>query len=425
MNLRLFLPACLFIAAPSLVNAQVSIHEVCASNIDIILDEEGDSSDWIELWNPGASAVSLNGWYLSDDADEVLKWALPHQTLAPDERLPVCFVLAGFTGRGQSYLETHPWKRSVASLYDEACAAGDAPRAILVFPDCFTALGGSQYVNSSATGRYEDHIVQELVPWVDERYPTLPGRRAVCGKSSGGFGAMHLSMRHPEVFPAVGSISGDCGFEFVFAAELLACARGLLVREQTPAEFLAAFRDDPDLSGDAHAILNALAMAACYSPAPETGLGFELPIDLQTGEQPQDRQLHASPTGDLVRQSTRDGHAGDASQVTLLDPVEGLAKIRCARVDAAAAEDRAALAADAHHVVRAAQLHRHRLLARHHFDARFGTGDGHFFVKIVGDTNINGIDVVTTQNVEHVLVQHAVVVCVMSIDILLHCLTPG
>ena len=181
-------------------------------------------------------------------------------------------------------METHPWKRSVASLYDEACAAGSVPRALLVFPDCFTAFGGSQYVNSSATGRYEDHLIQELVPWVDERYPTLPDRRAVCGKSSGGFGAMHLSMRHPGVFSAAGSISGDCGFDFVFAAELLQATRGLLVREQTPAEFLAAFRDDPDLSGDAHAILNSLAMAACYSPAPETDLGFELPIDLQTGE---------------------------------------------------------------------------------------------------------------------------------------------
>ena len=215
-------------------------------------------------------------------AREVPVWLPPD--LAPDERLPVCFVLAGFTGRGQSYLETHPWKRSVASLYDEACAAGDAPRAILVFPDCFTALGGSQYVNSSATGRYEDHVVQELVPWVDERYPTLPGRRAVCGKSSGGFGAMHLSMRHPEVFPAAGSISGDCGFDFVFAAELLQAARGLLARAQTPAEFLAAFRADPELSGDAHAVINSIAMSACYSPAPETELGFELPVDLATGE---------------------------------------------------------------------------------------------------------------------------------------------
>lgn len=213
---------------------------------------------------------------------EVPVWLPPN--LSPEERLPVCFVLAGFTGRGQSYLETHPWKRGVASLYDEACAAGEAPRAILVFPDCFTALGGSQYVNSSATGRYEDHIIQELVPWIDERYPTLPGRRAICGKSSGGFGAMHLSMRHHEIFPVAGSISGDCGFDFVFSAELLAAARGLLARDQTPAEFLAAFRSNPDLSGDAHAVLNSLAMAACYSPAPETELGFELPMDLNTGE---------------------------------------------------------------------------------------------------------------------------------------------
>ena len=64
----------------------------------------------------------------------------------------------------------------------------------------------------------------------------------------------------------------------------MAAARGLLARDQTPAEFLEAFRADPDLSGDAHAVLNSLAMAACYSPAPETELGFELPVDLNTGE---------------------------------------------------------------------------------------------------------------------------------------------
>ena len=78
-------------------NAQISIREVCPSNIDLILDEDGSSPDWIELWNPGTSPVNLNGWHLSDDADEVLKWSLPQQVLAPDERM-----LIWVSGKGTS-----------------------------------------------------------------------------------------------------------------------------------------------------------------------------------------------------------------------------------------------------------------------------------------------------------------------------------
>ncbi len=200
------------------------------------------------------------------------------------EALPVIFILAGFTGRGQSMLETHPWRKGVVKRYDEALERGSLPRAILVMPDCFTVYGGSQYVNSSATGRYEDHVISELVPFIDEHYPTLAGRRALVGKSSGGFGALHLGMRHPELFPVVASISGDCNFEYTFGAEFLACLRGLIAYGGEPAQFLEAFRAKPKLDGDGHALANVMAMAACYSPNPNSPLGFDLPFDLYTGK---------------------------------------------------------------------------------------------------------------------------------------------
>ena len=115
---------------------------------------------------------------------------LPPQALAdPSARFPVVYVLAGFTGRGHKYLETHPWRLGVVTRYDRAVAAGDAPPAILVLPDCFTSFGGSQYVDSEFLGPYESHLALELVPFVDAHYPTRPGRRGAVGKSSGGFGA--------------------------------------------------------------------------------------------------------------------------------------------------------------------------------------------------------------------------------------------
>jgi enterochelin esterase family protein len=153
-----------------------------------------------------------------------------------------------------------------------------------VLPDCFTRLGGSQYVDSSAVGRYAEYVAGELVPLVDAELPVDPGARGVLGKSSGGFGALRLCMTRPGLFRACGSISGDCGFENTFPAEFLACLRGLVPHGMDPARFLAASGEEPDLAGDGHAVINTLAMAACYSPNPDAPLGFDLPFDLETGE---------------------------------------------------------------------------------------------------------------------------------------------
>jgi len=201
-----------------------------------------------------------------------------------ERELPLVFVLAGFTGRGQSYLETHPWRSGVVQLFDRAVERGETPPAILALPDCFTRLGGSQYVDSTAVGPYASHVVDELVPLAEEGRRVLPGRRGVVGKSSGGFGALHLAMRHPGHFPAVASISGDCGFDALFPGEFLACLRGLVPHDMDPARFLADFEKSHELSGDGHAVINVLAMAACYSPNPGSPLGFDLPFDLATGE---------------------------------------------------------------------------------------------------------------------------------------------
>ena len=162
-------------------------------------------------------STALAGNPLGDPAEREVPVYVPPAGAA-GASLPVVFLLTGFTGRPQGMLDTHPWKSRPLFDLDRAMDEGRIPPAILVMPDAFTRLGGSQYVNSSAVGRYEDYVAQELVDWVDAEYSTLPGRRAVVGKSSGGFGAMHLGMRHPDRFPVVGSIAGDCHFEFGYAS---------------------------------------------------------------------------------------------------------------------------------------------------------------------------------------------------------------
>lgn len=232
---------------------------------------------------PVFESAALAGNRVGDPAAREVPIYLPPGAYRPGAAFPVLYVLCGFTGNGTGYLEQHPWWPGIVPVFDRAVAAGEVPPAILVMPDCFTRFGGSQYVNSSYLGDYETHVASELTAFVDERCPTLPGRRAVVGKSSGGFGALHLAMRHPDVFPVAASISGDCHFELCIAPHFFDCLRGLVAHDGDPARFLEAFLARPDLSGGGHDVINVLAMAACYSPNPDAPLGFDLPFDLRTG----------------------------------------------------------------------------------------------------------------------------------------------
>ncbi|WP_016775982.1 lamin tail domain-containing protein [Anaerophaga thermohalophila] len=92
-RLFIFLPLCCFYLFSTPVIAQSSgsiiISEILASNSNMLEDEDGDFSDWIELYNPGDDPVNLEGWGLSDDEEEPMKWTFPEVTLAPGEYLIV------------------------------------------------------------------------------------------------------------------------------------------------------------------------------------------------------------------------------------------------------------------------------------------------------------------------------------------------
>ena len=208
---------------------------------------------------------------------------LPPSYDASTRRYPVIFVLTGFTGRGRMLLNDNPWSPALDDRMD-ALVQGGAPEAILVMPDAFTRFGGSQYVDSAATGRYETHVLDELVPWVDRTYRTLASRdhRGVAGKSSGGFGALRLGMLHPDVFGAVACHSGDMLFEYCYkpdfpkACSVLQAAGGVR-------RFLEGFEAKMQKSKDDFLTLNIVAMAACYSPDPGAEMNVGLPFDLSTG----------------------------------------------------------------------------------------------------------------------------------------------
>jgi len=198
----------------------------------------------------------------------------------PKGRYPVYYMLTGFTGFGELMIQRAAWSESLPERLDRLIREKEMGEAIVVMPDCFTRLGGSQYLNSSATGRYEDHVVRELVPYVDSRYRTT-GRRAVMGKSSGGYGAMVLGMRHPDVFQALACHSGDMYFEYCYQADFPK-AVDTLRKHGGLKGFLKAWEKMPKrLAGNLHAAVNTIAMASCYSPR---GRSFDLPFDAETGE---------------------------------------------------------------------------------------------------------------------------------------------
>jgi S-formylglutathione hydrolase FrmB len=94
---------------------------------------------------------------------------------------------------------------------DKAIAAG-LPPMIIVMPDARTRSGGSFYVDSAADGDWEAFIARDLVEQIDRRFRTIsrPGGRAIAGHSMGGYGALYLGFRHPDVFSATYALSPCC-----------------------------------------------------------------------------------------------------------------------------------------------------------------------------------------------------------------------
>ncbi|HET7904463.1 MAG TPA: alpha/beta hydrolase-fold protein [Candidatus Eisenbacteria bacterium] len=201
------------------------------------------------------------------------------------DRYPVVWMLSGFTSRGRALLNDGPWAPGLDARMDALIASGKCRPMILAMPDCFTHLGGSQYVNSPALGRYEDHVIEELVPEVDRRFRTLPGarHRGIAGKSSGGYGALTLGMKHPDVFGAVACHSGDMAFDLCYTRDFGPALRRIRKRGGLKAWY-EALHAGPRMEDADHAPLDIVAMAACYSPNPDAPPAYcDLPFDLETG----------------------------------------------------------------------------------------------------------------------------------------------
>ena len=194
--------------------------------------------------------------------------------------------LAAYTNSGPGHLNWRNHGENLPERLDRLIGQGAMDPVVVAFPDCYTSLGGNQYVNSPAVGQYADYLNLELIPLASQNLNVVDSRdgRAVFGKSSGGYGALYLSMHHPETWGAAASHSGDVGFETVYQKDFPAACELLSNFDGDPAAFIRAFWRKNQLSGRDYTAMMILAMAASYDPDFSEPSRIRLPFDLRTLE---------------------------------------------------------------------------------------------------------------------------------------------
>jgi len=273
-------------------------------------------------WQSGTTVILehdskvLHGNALGDPSTRNLAVWLPPgynegATRGRGKRYPIIVDMVGFMGSGLSHIAWRNFSENVPERASRLIHDGKMAPAIIVFPDCFTALGGNQYVNSSAVGNYADYLTKEIVPFVDREFRTKASRdyRACFGKSSGGYGAIIHGMKYASTWGAIADHSGDAYFDFVYWHDwpntLNELAKYRPRKVATPGKFdvrklekgVDKGRDDGRVRkfldtvwkkdkmtlAEGHAIMN-LCMSATYDPDPRAPNGFRLPFNLETGE---------------------------------------------------------------------------------------------------------------------------------------------
>lgn len=199
-------------------------------------------------------------------------------------RYPVTYLLLGYAGTLPVWGNRTAFRQPVPELADALFAHGEAPGMLLVFVDAWTTYGGSQFIDSPGTGRYHSYLCEEVVPYIDAHYRTLPARdhRAIAGKSSGGLGAAVSAMLRPDLFGAFATHSGDSLSEAQYQPHFLTAARHLraydgdIFRWWDDFRSRVAFTKPEDLN-----LLEILGVSACVSPGPDGTP--TLPFDPRTG----------------------------------------------------------------------------------------------------------------------------------------------
>jgi S-formylglutathione hydrolase FrmB len=204
--------------------------------------------------------------------------------------LPLLVDLVGITSSGLSHTNWMGFSENMPERLDRLIGERRMQPVVVAFPDCFTRLGGNQYINSAAMGAWEDFLLHEMLPAIETRFGCGGnGRRGVFGKSSGGYGAITHALRHSDIWSAAACHSGDMAFELCYLPDMPAVLRSLARVENSIERWWTEFESAKKRPDNSFKVMNALAMAASYDPDPTQFLGMRLPVTFDTCEIIEDR----------------------------------------------------------------------------------------------------------------------------------------
>jgi Putative esterase len=233
------------------------------------------------------SSAALAGNALGDPAERPLWVYLPPGYDEGDQRYPAIYLIQGYTGTLAMWSNRQAFAPTVQERIDDLFSGPDAPPpALVVGVDAWTAVGGSQFVDSPGTGNYHTYLCEDVLGYVDAHWRTIPERdsRGITGKSSGGFGALITPMLRPDLFGALASHAGDTLYEYCYIPEFARAARALRDNYGSSYDaFWADFRGREPFSRDGDAsLVMCWGVAAAFSADPDGTV--RLPFDADTGQ---------------------------------------------------------------------------------------------------------------------------------------------
>ncbi|MBN9670468.1 alpha/beta hydrolase [Roseibium aggregatum] len=200
--------------------------------------------------------------------------------------LPLLVDIVGFTAGGPAHANWKNFGENVPERLDRLIHDRELAPVVVAFPDCFTRLGGNQYIDSIAMGPWATWLTTEMLEAVEGRFKCGgTGRRGIFGKSSGGYGALVHAMKHADVWSAAACHSGDMAFELCYLPEMPSALRAIAKAGSIEA-FVTDFEKGPKYPGNSLHDMMTFAMAATYDPDPDPDVfcGIRLPVDPETCE---------------------------------------------------------------------------------------------------------------------------------------------
>ncbi len=209
-------------------------------------------------------SVSLEKTITGESPDRnVTIYLPPSYDQSSKKRYPVVYLLHGILDTDETWTrawtgKNGPWN-TIQGVMNNGIAEQLFGEMIIVMPNQLTKWGGSFYTNSTVTGNWEDFTVKDLVSHVDIKYRTLAqaSSRGIAGHSMGGYGALKLGMKHPEVYSVV----------YAMNPAVLGWARDLSIENPSFASILKMTTPEEVMKGDFY-LAGIIVLGQAFSPNP-------------------------------------------------------------------------------------------------------------------------------------------------------------